>query len=149
MGAPHRADRLTVENDAIIYTTPQKDGWQVPVAEVKVIGEFTNDHGPVADDYFLALLKRDEWFVATFYADGRGTALAELGQRLRHKFLLDLCHSTSLTSRVLWPAALEGRPLFSCVPEQRAETVGGKLRQWILPKVHLHFTDEVHRELEK
>ena len=107
-----------------------------------------NDHGPVVDDYFFVFLTRTECFEASFYAEGHDAVLAELSHRLQHKLCTGLCHSTSLASRILWPAFLEGHPVFDLVPEERADTILDKLRQWVLPRVHMRFTNEAQRELE-
>jgi hypothetical protein len=138
---------IRLQDDTIVYTIPGGDGWQSPVSGVRVIGEFTDDHGPVVDDYFFVFLARDEYFAASFYAEGRDPFLAELGQRLNHTLRSGLCHSTSLASRVLWPARLEGHAMFELVPEEPAGTILGRLRQRVLPRGQVHFTDEVQREL--
>lgn len=138
---------LRVQQDAVIYSVPDGGGWRVPVAHIRVIAEFTNDHGPVGDDYFFVFVAREEYFEASFYADGRDEFLAELGQWLNHPLKPGLCHSTELASRILWPARLEGHPLFSIVPEKPTGNIFGKLRQRLLPKVDMHLTDEVRETI--
>jgi hypothetical protein len=148
MSAPNQSGNIKLEGDTIVYTLPEPEVWRVSVSDIRVIGEFTNTDGPYADDYFFVFIARDQWFEASFYAEGRDALLAELGQRLGHKLQTGLCHSTSLASRVLWPARFEGHPLFDLVPEERAGRILGKLRQRVLPRVHMNFTDEVKREFE-
>lgn len=149
MAKPNESGRIVVEGDWIVYTLAQDDWWRVSVDEIRLVGEYTNDHGPFVDDYFFVFLTKDRYFEASFYADGREAMLAELGRRLQHELCTGLWHSTNLASRVLWPAHLEGHPVYDLVPEARAESVWARLRQWILPRVHMYFTDEVRRELEK
>ncbi len=139
---------LHVEQDAVLYSVPDGGGWRVPIADIRIIGEFTSDHGPVVDDYFFVFVAREEYFEASFYADGRDEFLTELGQRLNHALSPGLCDSTQLASRILWPARLEGHPLFSLVPEQPSGTVLGRLRQRLLPKVQMHLTDEVKEAIQ-
>ncbi|MHA3774488.1 hypothetical protein ACXR0O_23435 [Verrucomicrobiota bacterium sgz303538] len=148
MSAPNQSGHLKLEDDTIVYTLPNREAWRVPIADLRVIGEFTNTDGPYADDYFFVFITCDQWFEASFYAEGRDTLLAGLGQRLHHKLQTGLCDSTSLVSRVLWPARLESHPLFDLVPEERSRNIFGRLRQWVLPRVHMHFTDEVKGEFE-
>ena len=148
MSARNPSGELHVKQDAIVYSVPDGGGWQVPIIDIRVIGEFTNDHGPAIDDYFFVLVAREEYFEASFYADGRDEFLAQLGRRLSHPLRPSLSSSTQLASRVLWPARLEGRPLFSLIPEQRAGSVVGRLRQHLLPRVHMHLTDEVREVLQ-
>lgn len=132
----------------IIYTLQEREAWRVSVSDLRVVGEFTNADGPFADDYFFVFIARDQWFEASFYAEGRDALLAGLGQGFGHKLQTDLSHSTDLASRILWPARLEGHPLFDLHPEERAGGIFGKLRQRVLPRVHMNFTEEVMRELE-
>jgi hypothetical protein len=148
MTTPNQSGRIAIEHDSVSYTMPQQQGWRIAVSELRLVGEFTDDHGPVVDDYFFIFLTRDGCFEASFYAEGRDALLAELGRRLQHELRTGLCHSTSLASRVLWPARLEGHPVFDVVPEERAGTILGRLRQHVLPRVRMHLTDEVRRELE-
>ncbi len=149
MAKPNESGRIVVEGDWIVYTMTQDERWRVAVEEIRLVGEYTDDHGPVVDDYFFVFLTKDRYFGASFYADGRDAMLAELGRRLQHDLCTGLCHSTSLASRVLWPANLEGHPVYNLVPEARSDSVWSRLRQWILPRVHMYFTDEVRRELAR
>jgi len=146
--ALNQSGQITLEGDIIVYALSEREAWRVPVADVRVIGEFTTANGPFVDDYFFVFIARDQSFEASFYAEGRDTLLAELGHRLCHELQAGLCHSTSLASRVLWPARFEGHPLFDFLPEEPASNILGKLRQRMLPRVHMHFTDEVRKALE-
>ena len=148
MSAPNQSGRIKLEGDSIVYTLPEREAWRVPVADLRVVGEFTTTDGPHGDDYFFVFIARDHCFEASFYADGRDTLLAELGDILHHKLQTGLCYSTSLASRVLWPARFEGHPLFDLVPEERAGSILGRIRQRVFPRVHMNFTDEVKREFD-
>jgi hypothetical protein len=119
--------------------------WSVPISKIRIIGEYTTCDGPWGDDYFV-FLTREECFEASFYARGRDKVLSELKCRLQHELRTGLCHSTELASRILWPAQLEGHPLFNLVPKRPAGIIA-RLRQFISPGVELHFTHEVRKEL--
>ena len=147
MSTPNPSGRLEFEGDTIVYTLPAGEAWRMPVADILVVGEFTTAEGPSIDDYFFLFVARNQYFEASFYADGRDALLAGLGDRLRHTFATGLCHSTSLASRILWPPRLEGRPLFDLVPEERAGGILGRIRQRLSPRVLLNLTDEVKSEL--
>lgn len=146
MSAPNQSGRIKLEGDTIVYTLPERVAWRVAVADLRVVGEYTTTDCPYGDDYFFVFIARDQWFEASFYADGRDTLLAELGDRLDHKLQTGLCNSTSLASRVLWPARFEGHPLFDLVPEEKAGSIFSRIRQRVVPRVHMNFTDEVKRE---
>jgi hypothetical protein len=134
--------QLNLDGDAIEYAE-----WRVPISEVRVVGEFLNRHSRGRDDYFLVFMTREEWFKAPYYAEGREAFMAELGRRLGHELRCDLFNATNLSSRVLWPAHLEGRPLFDLIPEERAINFVTRVRQLLLQKVGMKFSDEVRKEL--
>ncbi|GDX10432.1 hypothetical protein LBMAG57_22040 [Verrucomicrobiota bacterium] len=142
MNVPASSGHLEVGNDAIIYTMPNGEVWQIAIADLRIIGEFTNTDGPGADDYFFVFLTREQSFEASFYASGRDSFLGGLSARLGHELRTGLCHSTSLASRVLWPSHLEGHPLFDLVPV-KPTSFFGRLKQRISPRVVLHFTEEI------
>ena len=148
MSASNPSGQIAIEDDTVVYSLPGGTGWRVPVAGLRVVGEYTDCEGPYVDDYFLVFIASDEWFEASFYADGRDRFLADLGNLLDHELRLGLQCSTSVASRVMWPARLEGQPLFDLFPEERAMTVLRRLGQRVAPRVDLHFTVEVRREFE-
>ncbi len=134
--------QLKVDGDDIAYAD-----WRVPISHVGVIGEFLSQAGRRRSEHFIVFMTREEWFKAPYEAEGREAFLAELGLRLNHTLRCELFNATNFSSRVLWPAHLEGRPLFDLIPEHRAENVVTRVRQLLLQKVDMRFTDEVQREL--
>ena len=134
--------QLKVDGDDIAYAD-----WRVPILHVGIIGEFLSQAGRRRSEHFIVFMTREEWFKAPYQAEGREAFLAELGLRLNHTLRCELFNATNFSSRVLWPAHLEGRPLFDLIPEQRAENVVTRVRQLLLQKVDMRFTDEVRREL--
>jgi hypothetical protein len=133
---------LTLDGDAIVYAD-----WRLPLSKVRVIGEFLTQHGRRGTEHFLVFMTREEWFKAPYAADGREAFMAELGRRLNHELRCDLFNATNFSSCVLWPAHLEGRPLFDLIPEERAKDVITRVRQLLLQKVDMRFTEEVRKEL--
>jgi hypothetical protein len=137
--------QIVLENETIVCSTPAETHWRLPIAEVRVIGEFTNQSGPSLDDYFFVFVTKEttDWHCASFYAEGREKFLHELGVKLGHKLKCGLCNSTDFKSRVLWPPNLEGQPLFEFVPEKPATNFLGKVRQKILPMTFNQLTEEI------
>ena len=75
--------QIELDGDVIRYTSTTYSDWTIPVADLRVIGEATNQSGPFADDYFLCFATGPErWYEASFYAAGRDALLIELGERL-------------------------------------------------------------------
>ena len=101
--------------------------WDIAIADIAVIGEYTNQNGPFSDDYFLAFIGRGstEWYEASFYARGRDDALKGLASQLGTNLVCELCNSTDFRSRVMWPPALAGRRTRIEIEAAAARTLPG------------------------
>jgi hypothetical protein len=105
--------RILLDGDVIRYRSALYGDWDLPVSDVRVIGEATNESGPFADDYFFCFATGPStWREASFYAHGRDEFLRALGTKLGSPLEVGLCHSTDFASRVLWPPSLAGEPMF-------------------------------------
>lgn len=109
---------LAVRDGQLIYESAALDSWRLPVADIRLIGEWTDESGPFADDYFLVFVTADGQFhQASFYAQGMLKALIALEGPLDRSLRTDLAGSTDLASRIVHPAELEGRPLYRFLPQ--------------------------------
>ncbi len=106
--------RLWLVDDFIQYDSAAYGSWRLPVGAVKIVGEFTNDNGPFLDDWFLIFVTAEQgWYEASMSAEGTKEFLHELAMRLgADNLLVELAGATDYDSRILWPAALRGEPLF-------------------------------------
>ena len=135
---------LKLESDAISYGAD----WQVAIADVRVIGEFLSVEGRRRRrEHYLVFMTKEEWFKAPYDAAGRDAFMSELGRRLNCELRCDLFNATDFSSRVLWPAHLEGGPLFDLIPEERSQNLITRVRQLLVQEVDMRFADEVRREL--
>ena len=109
--------RLELVGDRLAYSSEHYGSWEISVPDISFIGEYTNENGPFADDWFLVFVENQEriWKEASMYSDGRQEVLAELGSRLGVKLISDLTTSTSFKSRIMWPADRVGEDLFEFV----------------------------------
>ena len=139
--------QLRVDGDQIEHAAPGGESWRIPIADVRVIGEFLSRQNRGREHHFLVFMTGEEWFKAPYDAEGRDSFLAELGRRLDYELRPDLFEATTFSSRVLWPGYLEGRPVFELIPEPRAENIVTRVRQFFLQKIDMRFTDEVREEL--
>jgi hypothetical protein len=104
---------IQLDGDVIRYRSAVYGDWELPVADVRIIGEATDPFGPYVDDYFFCFATGPGmWREASFYARGRGEFLQALGARLGSPLETGLCYSTHFASRVLWPPSLAGGPMF-------------------------------------
>jgi hypothetical protein len=140
--------QIRLENEIIVCSTPENTQWELPIGDVRVIGEFTNEAGPHLDDYFFLFVTPDasSWYCASFYAEGRDKFLDELGRKLGAKLECKLCNSTSFTSRVLWPTKLVGIPLFEFEPEVPAENCLSRVRQRLFPNKKVRLVKSAQTE---
>ncbi len=108
-----------LEDGVISYRSEVYGSWQLPVSEVSAIGEYTNEDGPFADDYFLVFITHNDsgWFEGSFYGEGRDKLVRGLSTLLCTEISLGLSHSTTFTSRILWPEMMRGEPLFDFKPQ--------------------------------
>lgn len=111
--------RIRLTDGVIHYECSAYGNWELPLSEVRVAGEYTNQDGPFADDYFFAFVRTaDEmWFEASFYAEGRDTFLQDLSSALGQPCTCSLCGSANFCSRIWWPQPLAGQPIFEFIDE--------------------------------
>lgn len=129
MDADSNSGILTCENGTVRYSSRQFGSWSLPVSSIQVVGEFTNEDGPHIDDYFLVFLtsSRSEWWQASIYAEGRDDFLRALEKELPGLGAPGLSNSTSFKSRVLWPPAHQGKPLFTFSKPTRGSSFFGRV----------------------
>lgn len=115
------ATSLVLEHDALCYYGPQDARWRVPVASIRLLGEFRSselEHG-----HYLAVVVDDSgaWLQCPCIAVGVGETLAELARRWDASLDLQLGASHDDTSRVLWPTDRAGREMFTRDAKGRLE----------------------------
>jgi protein-S-isoprenylcysteine O-methyltransferase Ste14 len=104
--------RLLSDGVVISHEAQDHEIWQIVIAELTCVGEYTNDNGPWDDDYFLVFgVKTGLWYEAPFNSDGRDETIEVLGKALDCDLHFGLIQSTSFASRIIWPKELEGKPL--------------------------------------
>lgn len=105
--------RILLDGDVIRYRSAVHGDWDLPVSDVRILGEATDPCGPFADDYFFCFATGpDAWREASFYAEGREPFLRALGVKLGSTLEVGLCNVADFASRVLWPPSLVGVPMF-------------------------------------
>jgi CheY-like chemotaxis protein len=117
---------LDLGEDTLEYASTTFGSFRVPVHEIMLVGEYSSPD-PLADDHFLALFARDGTrHDASLYARGAQDVLEELGSRLGAPLYLQLPLSHEPASRILWPVAYAGQPLFE-YHEVLPRTITGRL----------------------
>lgn len=140
---------LRLEACNIVYTSPYYGSFRIALSEIAAIGEFTTQDGPAIDDRFLVfVLRSGEWFEASWYAGGMDECLQQLSAALGCAIHGNLCHSTDFASRMLWPAALAGCPLFTWSPAIEAGILR-RLKLAVFPEVTRSLSSDLLSALER
>ena len=126
---------LSVRGNEIHYESTTHSSWVLHVESVRLIGEYTNQNGPFADDYFLVFVPKgsDDWYRASFYAEGRDESLKALSPFFPGLGELGLSGSANFASRVLWPP-IDGDPaLFDFLPIKRGDSLLDRFLDRVIP----------------
>ena len=116
-----RNSRIKLEDDVIRFSSEIYGSWTIRVDDIRLIGEVTNQDGPLLDDWFLCIaVDASGWLEATMDAEGRDEFLKDLGRRLGSELSTELALSTDFASRIIWPPSVRGDPMFrySDVPSE-------------------------------
>ena len=130
---PNDSGRLVCKDGFIRYSSGCYGTWELPITDIRIIGECTNENGPDLDDYFFVFLtaSRSEWWEASFYTDDREVFFATLAPSFHEIAPLGLVGSTTFNSRVLWPPKHHGRELFKFTKLPRQPGIFGWLKSWV------------------
>ncbi|MES2392061.1 MAG: hypothetical protein V4555_10500, partial [Acidobacteriota bacterium] len=117
--------------------------WRVAIAEILMVAEFVSTSGALGEDYFLEFgVVRDgeAAFLECVVPTGAEKVLEELAGRLGGRMRLKLFDEVKFQSRVVWPAELEGQPVFVVLDEdgrsQMKWMLWGKKARWhVSPKL--------------
>ena len=105
---------IAFDGESIRLCNSGKEVWQVPLSEVRAIGEYTNENGPMWDDWYLVFVGREgNWYEVPADAPTVQPMLVLLSERLHAPLGLTLLRSTSLASAILWPPRLRGGEFLS------------------------------------
>lgn len=119
MNDTSESGRIWFEEGVIRYESRNYGSWAFPLADLKVIGEYTTDNGPFVDDWFLVFVTSStaSWYEASNYAEGLDEFKIELASSLDVESLCgELAASTDFASRIIWPKSARGQQLFRFTP---------------------------------
>jgi hypothetical protein len=138
---------IRLDQDCVLYQLPNA-GWRLPVSEIKIIGEHTDDQGPTVDDYFLVFLTASDLYEVSFYAEGVNGFLRELSDRLETTLSCELGNSTTYKSRVMWPADMEGAPVFDYFESLKPSGFFAGMREKLFPGTARKLSEAVLQKLK-
>lgn len=109
-----KSGRVRLEDAAIRHRSDLLGNFSIPLSEVALIGEFTTDHGPHQDDWFMVFVPRGGggWHEVSMAAEGMDRFIEDLGEALDTRLVPSFAGGTDYASRIVWPPELAERPLF-------------------------------------
>lgn len=135
--------KIWIENEKVCYVEGNYT-FDFKISELYLIGEYTNQSGPYADDYFIVFFAKKEKyeFLASFYVEGIDKFILELGCILSCDLAFELVNSTDFKSRVMWPPELKEEKLFNFT-EVVGETFLKKVKLKIISEVYLDYNKRI------
>lgn len=121
-----RAPTARIARDQVVWRLDDGTEQRIPLADILVVGEYTDVGGAYIEDYWLMVVLRDGQTWSLGSEDPSSSAFyAELGVALTGAaFTYGLCNQCTFVSRILWPTehldaslmeACDGQPTWSVV----------------------------------
>ena len=106
-----KSGRISLRSGNIEYESIEF--WSVPVAEIKVIGEYSAGDGQIGADWFLVVISQldSRPYMASMHAEGMRDVREKLESALNHSGW-EVKPSQIRSSRVIWPSSLRDQPIF-------------------------------------
>lgn len=143
-------ERLAIRDGELHYSLRGEASLRLD--DVVVIGEYTNESGPFADDWWLVFLTNyDTQVECSMYAEGVNDGVAQLQRRFVGMLHSGFAHSTTFNSRVLWPPALQHEPLLTFSRNGGQPTFVDRLLELVTggAPLHVQTSDAVKRFLHE
>jgi hypothetical protein len=124
-----RTNKLTIQDDKVVYELDSQNSWTLDIEKIKFIGEYTTTAGSLADDWFFVFADTiDMWWQAPTTAVDHKQFWKQLGQKLNCEIAPGLFASTNWATNVIYPKSLDGQELFVLVKvEAKPKTFWQKL----------------------
>ena len=130
-----QAGTIEIRGDRLVQSSTYFGDWDLAIADIRVIGEVTDQSGPWGEDWYLAFaVDKDRWFSASFNTKSRPILTAELGALLGGEICPTLVGSTDFASRVLYPFDRIGDPMFTYLDVKPSGWLGRIWPAWLVFK---------------
>ena len=126
--AKNQSGKTFVENGKVVWEYNTKRIVEVPIDQIKLIAEYTNDWGPWWDDWYLVIYNRQsQYFEISMYAEGHTEMMTHLGESLGIELSIKLINSADWKSNILYPEQFNGKELW--VPKEvKPKSFLGKIK---------------------
>lgn len=128
------ADCCDIVDDNIMCSISESNVETIPITDVAIVGEFTNEDGPFAEDHFIVFVSSDGRVIYTPLYDLPTDFLERLESLVRGHIQTRLNFQTTFRSRVLWPSESEGEELLSFTKQSLFTVTSELVDKFVNPK---------------
>jgi len=111
----HNYGHVELQDDKVVWTINGQPMYQIPVSDIKIIGEFTTSDGPFLDDWFLTIITHDAWLEIPMYVTGMGQFINDLEKKLETSLNYQLANSASWKTRIMFPDGAKDQELYDII----------------------------------
>ena len=109
----HHAGRARIIANTILLEFMNDPKIEIPISDIKLIGEYTTENGPHLDDYFIVFYYSENSYAEiSMYAENLIEMIDELETKIGGKLKSHLTSSAVWNSNILWPNASKGETLW-------------------------------------
>jgi hypothetical protein len=140
-----KVNKLTIQDDRLVFEQDNQKRWTLNINKIKFIGEYTTEAGPFTEDWFFVFADTmNEWWQAPTLAVDHKQFWKQLGQKLNCEMAPGLAASTNWTTRVIYPKSHEGQDMFLVVKtDVKQKTFWRKLFSSSADNEHLELTNNL------
>jgi len=107
------AGKLEIDDQDVVFKYGEDQQIKIAISNIKVIGELTTDANPIATDWYLVIVKKNnEVIYLPVYAVGLHDILMQLSKILNHEIVPKLFASVIFDSNIIYPKSFDGKKLF-------------------------------------
>lgn len=141
--------RIEVRDDKVVRTLGGQIRYEIPLTDIKIIGEFTTADGPILDDWFLTIITDDWWYEIPIDAIGMQQLLTDLGQKLGTTLIIQLANSANWKTRIMYPESAKDQELYDLLKVE-PKTFWDKVKKSIgLQDTVRQYSSETNRIINK
>jgi hypothetical protein len=111
----HNYGHVELQDDKVVWTINGQPMYQIPVSDIKIIGEFTTSDGPFLDDWFLTIITHDAWLEIPMHVNGMGQCITDLEKKLKTSLNYQLANSASWKTRIMFPDGAKDQELYDII----------------------------------
>lgn len=139
---------IVVDGGHIVWSVKGEEVQRLDLSTVRVIAEYTTPYGPKQDDWFVKLIvSPTESYELSMHDSQSEAVLQELRVHFAVPLQTSLYASTEWASQVMYPAAMEGRPLWRISKARETGVLGWLKAYFFGPQLVFDLTDGLEEEI--